>query len=185
MTSFKTTEAVADPVTCASTIAALTRTFFMPLWKPCFWSLTNSMLRVGATKHEVELGQRIKTYTVVRGTKWDEKPFGLQIETIEVGTMYACLSTKSLWAAWIHAFLLLDLKRGLHRSLSEIPLPSNHQEPVSDAKRRVSFAGYVQVREIPALSDDESDELFYNKSELLAFKIMATQLRTSFASVHY
>ncbi|OQR95832.1 hypothetical protein THRCLA_22066 [Thraustotheca clavata] len=112
--------------------------------------------------------QRVDIYNVICGGKWKEHPFGIQVETVENGKLYATVSNKLLWAMWVHALVLIDLKHGMHRVFSDVPRTPFVKDP-SERARRVSFANQIRIREIPALTIEETNDLFYDKSELLAF----------------
>ncbi|EQC27196.1 hypothetical protein SDRG_14998 [Saprolegnia diclina VS20] len=171
-----------DAILCASPVDIKAKKCMLSYWKVRFWVLRNGELLEAASQHDIERRHKVTRYTVLRGAKWLERPYGIQVETKEAGWLYANIAMKATWAMWIHGLLLLDLVYGPKGSVSSYD-PSCPSEDDLEATpgprvRHVAFSGQVRVRKIPALTDEEAMDLFYTKSEMEAFKGSVTTLKS-------
>ncbi|OQR93653.1 hypothetical protein ACHHYP_02370 [Achlya hypogyna] len=175
-----------NAILCASMVDVKAKKCMVSYWKGRFWALRNGELLEAATQHDVERHHKVKRYTVLRGGKWDERPYGIKLETKESGWIYANIAMKATWAMWVHGFLLLDLYYSSSGSVSSRDASCPSEDDIEctpgTSSRRVAFSGQVRVRKIPALTDEEALELFYTKSEMESFKGSVTTLK-SFAVV--
>ncbi|KDO28255.1 hypothetical protein SPRG_06305 [Saprolegnia parasitica CBS 223.65] len=157
-----------DAILCASPVDIKAKKCMVSYWRVRFWVLRNGELLEAASQQDIERRHKVTRYTVLRGAKWLERPYGIQVETKEAGWLYANIAMKATWAMWVHGLLLLDLAYGPKGSVSsEDPsCPSEDDLEATPGPR------------IPALTDEEAMDLFYTKSEMEAFKGSVTTLKS-------
>ncbi|ETW09004.1 hypothetical protein H310_01475 [Aphanomyces invadans] len=173
-------------VTCNSYIDTKTKKWTLNIWKCRFWHMRNQVLTVFYEKADVAKNKFVQKYTILSGAKWDERPWGIQVETKEAGWLLGVIHSKAEWAGWLHAFIVLDhqLNPQVRRlearpqrcsldsyqssSAGNSPNDNSDDSPLGTVSpsRRVSFNGGVKVRTIPALEDEDKGELFYTELEL-------------------
>ncbi|CAK4608894.1 hypothetical protein LEN26_004274 [Aphanomyces euteiches] len=174
-----------EVATFESYIDTKTKKWAMNIWKCRFWQMHNQVLTVYYEKADVKKNKYTKKYTILQGEKWEEKPWGIKLETKEEGWLYGSIHSKAEWAGWLHAFVVLEHNlnppvrknstsrppRRLSLDTTDVRSSVSSIEDVDSSEessptRRVSFNGGVRVRTIPAVDDDDKGDLFYTEKEL-------------------
>ncbi|ETV88819.1 hypothetical protein H257_00311 [Aphanomyces astaci] len=172
---------------CKSYIDTKTKKWTLNIWKCRYWHMHNQELTVYYEKADLMKNKFVKRYTILSGAKWEDKPWGVKVETKEVGWLFGVIHSKAEWAGWLHAFIVLDHKLNppvrrveprprrfsldSNQSTSDLRSaensPKDHGDsPSTSPTRRVSFNGGVKVRTIPALQDEDKGDLYYTDTEL-------------------
>ncbi|KDO16262.1 hypothetical protein SPRG_18205, partial [Saprolegnia parasitica CBS 223.65] len=153
-----------------SILEAKTKKFVISTWGRSYWRLHDRLLVTAKTKADVDARHHVKHYTVIEGCTWQGHEMGFRVATKEAGWLHFRAGSKAEWAHWIHALLSLPIIK-----VRAIPTTSSNSNSTSTAcddddevgsSHLVSFAGTIRVREIPAMTDDEADDLFYTNVEI-------------------
>ncbi|KDO23961.1 hypothetical protein SPRG_10657 [Saprolegnia parasitica CBS 223.65] len=126
-------------------------------WKFQNWALDGSSLTIAHASCLKRDADSTVKYTVVRGGAWSGQQFGLRVQTIENGEIFACATSKTAWAMWLNAFFALDAKHKLQTSRDSTTSTtdtqaSDDERSITDSPprltKKVSFSGDVRVRMI-------------------------------------
>ncbi|ETV88820.1 hypothetical protein, variant [Aphanomyces astaci] len=150
---------------CKSYIDTKTKKWTLNIWKCRYWHMHNQELTVYYEKADLMKNKFVKRYTILSGAKWEDKPWGVKVETKEVGWLFGVIHSKAEWAGWLHAFIVLDHKLNppvrrveprprrfsldSNQSTSDLRSaensPKDHGDsPSTSPTRRVSFNGGVK-----------------------------------------
>ncbi|OQR92052.1 hypothetical protein THRCLA_08801 [Thraustotheca clavata] len=130
----------------ASTVEMQTKHWFgLTTWKYQNWSLRGDTLTISHAS--IYKRKEASTYhcTIKHGGIWRGHKWGIFINTVEYGELYACATGKTSWAMWLNALLALDTALAM-KSRDSIASTVSDFESVSPLTKRVSFNDSVRVR---------------------------------------
>src|SRR5438128_2696899 len=77
-------------------------------WQCRYFILRGNKLWIYNGKIDAKYQRNGKVLHILNGGIWENKLYGIQINTLEDGWIYGCIENKHIWAKWLQCFLQLE-----------------------------------------------------------------------------